>query len=575
MIEVSSSIVFNFILFFLVPFLLSLLIKKIKLSPIAGYLLGGIILGNFFSNFYSKEIINSFAYFGIILLLFTIGLEINFNQILNLKKYIILGGFLQISISIVLIFFLNLLFGFNFLSSFLIAIALSSSSTTLVAKIIEDRGEESTFLGELAIGILMFQDIAFIPFLIIFTSISSQNVSFFKTFFNIFFSFLKSTIIIFFLYFFGKKIVPVTFNKIAKTSRELLNLFVIVFIFFITYLSILLGIPTLISVFVAGVLVGKTLEHRHIFSQVKPIRDLLATVFFIYIGFNLQLSLTGGQLGKLILFFVSVVILKWLIVFIIFLFFRLHTRIAFSLATYLFQIDEDAFILISQGLLNKTINSNDYSFIVALIILTLIITPLLIKDKDNIYYSLKIFLKKRLPFLADYFHYQIDRDLFSINELKLKNHVVVCGYGRVGRCVCRALLLANIPFVAVDYNFSFVEKGRKEGINIVYGDATDIDILDYLEVEKAKFLVCALPNAKHQETIIINAKKINPKIVILTRIQKENDHKKIKDLGGDVVIQPEFEASKSIISRLLYWHGLDKNEISLQIKRIKLEYGLL
>jgi len=575
MAELSSSVLFSFFLFFLIPFLISLLTNKFKLSPVSGYLIGGIILANIFGNFYSKEVINHFAYFGIILLLFTVGLEIDFNQILNLKKYIVFGGFLQLGLSFIFIFLINLLFKFDLLTATLIAITLCSSSTTLVAKIIEDRGEEGTFLGELAIGILMFQDLAFIPFLIIFSSIVGSDTSFFKVFFNIFFSFLKAVIIIYSLYFFGKKTVPLIFNKITRFSREILNLFIIVFIFFITYLSTLLGIPTLIGVFIAGILVGKTLEHRHIFSQIRPIRDLLAMIFFIYIGFNLQLGLALSLLFRLISFFILVVFVKWLIVFLIFSYFRLHSRISFSLATYLFQIDEDAFILLSLGYLNKLINLEDYTFVIGVVILTLILTPIFIENKNFLYERLKIIFKKNLPFLGNYFHYQIDRDVSTINELNLNNHIVICGYGRVGRCVGRALMLAGIPFVAVDYNIRVVDQAKKEGSNIVYGDACDIDILDYLDVDRARLLVCALPDRRSQETVIINAKKLNQKIIILTRIQKEGDQKRIKDLGGQIVIQPEFEASKSIIQRLLFWQGLDKNEISRQIKRIKVEYGLV
>jgi len=150
MTEVSSNLLLSFLIFLFSTFLFAILAKKIKVSPIVGYIISGLFLGNFLQGIYSKEIINNFAYFGIILLMFTVGLEINFTRLLTLKKFIIIGGTLQILLSIFFIFILGLLFNFSVLVSLLVGIALSSSSTTLVAKIIQDKGEEGSFLGELA-----------------------------------------------------------------------------------------------------------------------------------------------------------------------------------------------------------------------------------------------------------------------------------------------------------------------------------------------------------------------------------------------------------------------------------------
>src|SRR3990172_7790850 len=143
--------------------------------------------------------------------------EIKFSRILSFKKIIITAGLLQISISVILISLLSSLFRFNLLQSFLIGIALSSSSTTLVAKIIQDRGEDASFIGEIAIGMLLFQDIAFIPFLIIFTSINASNVSPLTVSLEIIVSFSKSVLIIGGLFYLGLKIIPWTFNKIARS----------------------------------------------------------------------------------------------------------------------------------------------------------------------------------------------------------------------------------------------------------------------------------------------------------------------------------------------------------------------
>jgi CPA2 family monovalent cation:H+ antiporter-2 len=574
MTDIPSTTLFNFFLFLLIPFFFGYLAKKIKISPLVGYIFGGLILGNLFENIISKTTISNFAYFGIILLLFTLGLEVNFGQIVRLRRFIVIGGVLQLLISIIFIFFISFLFGFSPINSFLIGVALSSSSTSLVAKIIQDRGEENTLVGEIALGILMFQNLAFIPFLFIFTLVTSRTISFLVVIQDIVLSVIKASLIIFVLYYFGQKIIPKLFNQIAKVSRELLNLFIILFIFFVTYLSTVLQIPILIGVFIAGILVSQTLEHYHIFSQVRPLRDLLAVVFFVFMGVNIKLPLIYLGLPKIVFFSFLVIVIKAVVILIIFLALRFHSRSAFSLALLLFQIDEDAFILMFSAFGNGVVNFEDFLFVNISILLTLILTPIVVQNKDKIYQLIRKLTKKYLPFLEDFIKYRIDRDLSPIDVLNLSNHVVICGYGRIGGEIGRALMMANIPFVAIDYNFHIVEKAKKQGINIIYGDPGDIDVLDYAEVDNAAILISAVPEKFSQEAIVLNAKKLNPKIYVITRIHQRGSQRRLKDLGVDLVIQPEFEASLSIIKKTFFAFGLSREEILAKLQRLKMEHGM-
>ena len=575
MTDIPAPQVFSFFLFLLCPFVFALVAKKLKISPIVGYIIGGLILGNLFGQFINLSAIQSFAYFGIILLLFTVGLEANFSRIMMAKKIIILGGLLQLTISVIFISVTSLFFGFSPLKSFLIGIALSASSTTLVAKIIQDRGEENSFIGEIAMGILIFQDIAFIPFLIIFTSITSASISSFVSLaIGIVVGIIKSTAIIGALFYLGRRIIPRTFNRIARSSRELFNLFIILFIFLVTALCLFLQVPILIGVFVAGVLVGQTVEHYHIFSEVRPLRDLLAVIFFVYIGTNIKLGFIINLIPQILLFTAMIILIKAVILLFIFLFLKFHSRTAFTLSIYLFQIDEAAFILMSVALANAVFPFNEYLFVISSVLLTLLLTPIMIKYKDDFYLRIKSVIKKFLPFVSNFITHRIDRDVSPIDVLQIKNHVVICGYGRIGSYIGRSLMMANIPFVAIDYNFRTVEMVRKEGINIIYGDPCDIDILDYAQAEEAAILILALPEKYTQETIIMNAKKLNPHIYIIGRVHREVDQRRLKDLGVHLIVQPEFEASISIIKRIYLWRNLSREDIINKIRRLKLEHGL-
>lgn len=572
MADLSSSALLNIGIYLCIPFLFAYLFKRNKISPVVGYMLGGIVVGNFLPSVVSKEIVQGFAYFGILLLLFTIGLEIQYDRMISLKRYIVWGGALQLGLSAISIALLGTVFGFSLIQSLLIGIALSSSSTTIVAKILQDKGEEGSFHGELAMGILMFQDLAFIPFMVIFNSMTGSHMGFVDIVAKMIVDVILAGSILFVSYWVAKRVVPYAFNKVARVSRELLNLFIIICIFIVAAVSTLFHISPFISIFVAGIVVSQTVEHFHIFSQVRPFRDLLAIIFFIYIGTNINLGVLFPSIPQLLIFATVVMATKALIIFAIFLSFRFHSKLSTYLALFLFQIDEDAFILMFVAYKNGVFTQDQYMFVSAMVLLSLIVTPFLISNKEKVYAYFWRFLSRVAPFIHQFVTKRIDSDRSSIDALEIKNHIVVCGYGRIGSYIGRALLLADIPFVAIDYNFRMVERGKQQGVNIIYGDPTDVDMLDYAELEHAVALVLALPDTASQETIIENAKRLNKNIIIISRVHKSKDHKKMRHLGVDVVIQPEFEASISIIKKILLLKRVQRDDILRHLSYFKKEH---
>ena len=568
--EIPLENFINFFIFLLIPFLFGFLAKKIKISPIVGYIIGGIVLGNLFQGIISYDIIKNIAFFGIVLLLFTVGIDVNIQKLFILKKFILFGGLLQLLLTIFFISILSSFFGFTPLQSFLIAIAFVSSSTSLVAKLIQDRGEEDSFLGEIAVGLLMFQDLAFIPFIIIFTFFNSQNVSYLDLTKNIAIALVEASVILYLIYVIGKRIVPKLFNSISKISRELLNLFVILFIFLVAGISTLFQIPILVGAFIAGVLVSQTTEHFHIFSQMRPLRDIMAIIFFVYIGSNVKIAEIGPILPKILLFSLLIMLVKAIIFLIVFLYFKFSSRMAFTIAIFLFQVSENAFILSSIAFANNVFTSQQYLFIISSVILSILITPFMINNKDNIYVFIRGFFKKYIPAIEIFIKHKLDFDKSPLDAFDISDHIIICGYGRIGSNVGRALNLANIPFIGIDYNFNTVEKAKKEGISVIYGDPTDIDILDFVQVEKALAIVVTVPGRSNQEAVILNSKKLNPQIYIISRVHNAMDQERVLDLGAKSVVRPEVEASLSIIKKLFLLKRIPREEVIKRLKNIRL-----
>lgn len=573
--EPSADIFFAGFFFLFVPFLIAIVGKLIKFPPVIGYIIGGIILGTILPDIRSDAFVNQFAFFGILLLMFTIGLEVNFEKLIVLRKYIILGGILQIVGSFICIAILALFFSFTPLQALLIGIAFSASSTTLVAKIIQERGEESSFVGELAIGMLMFQDLAFIPFIIVFTFLRiGDGGSYIEMLTRMAAGAAEAAVILAIMYYVGKKSIVHVFNAIASVSRELMNVFIVLFIFLVAYLCTSFNIPVFIGMFIAGVLVSQTSEHYHIFSQIRPLRDILSIIFFVFIGTHVDLAIVLVNLPQLLLFTLLVMIVKIAVILVIFLYFRFNTRIAFNLALLLFQVSESAFILLTLSRSNDVFSDEQYLFAISVCLVSLICTPLIIHRREALYFGIRAFFRRYFPAIERGLNHRIDASRTSIDVLDIKDHVVICGYGRVGSYVGRALTLADIPYIAVDYNYHIVSKARKEGINAIYGDPTDLDILDFAQVNTAVALVSVVPDRFSQEAIVLNAKKLNPNIVIMSRIHRHDHQARLKDLGVDVIVQPEFEASLSIVRKLYYLKNVSRNDTVNKIRHFKIEQGI-
>ncbi|MBI4009122.1 cation:proton antiporter, partial [Candidatus Roizmanbacteria bacterium] len=437
MTDIPFNLLLDAFIFLFFPLLGGFLAVRYKVSPLIGYIVSGIFLHILLGDRLPKDFINNFSILGLVLLVFTIGLETNFQTIRRFGKFVVLGGLLQIVISDFFIFFLSILFKFSFFEALFFGFAFALSSTAVVSKIIQEKGEENSLLGGLAIGVLVFQDLAFIPILIILSSFGKggNTADILK---NLVVNIGKAAIVLALLYYVGQKVIPTVFNKIARISREILNLFIIVFIVAALTFFSFLGLSSLLAAFIAGILLGQTLEHYHIFSQIRPLRDLLSTVFFVFLGLTIEPGFVLTNFLPIVGFMMLLIFIKMAVVLIIYLLFRFHSRTAFSLSTFLFQIGEDAFILVFLGLTNGAIRQDSYYFALSVVLFTLLLTPFLINKKDLIYFFIRRNIKSNVPFLEKFIVYNFDRESPNIDILPLKDHVIICGYGRVGKYVGRA-----------------------------------------------------------------------------------------------------------------------------------------
>jgi CPA2 family monovalent cation:H+ antiporter-2 len=563
------------LLVFLSAIIGGLLAKKIRQPAIIGYIAVGVIVGNVFSKSIDKTLIDQIAEGGVTLLLFTLGVEFSFERLKKVLSTVSWAAILQILISFFAFMPLFLWFGYSFLPALFIALAATLSSTAVVVRMLTERGEKETIPGEVMTGWSIVQDLAVIPIMMLLPALTSVylsgGTSIVTTVSITLINILKASIAIGGVVFLGRIGVPWIVRTVARVgSRELFLLTVIALVFLSGSIAYGVGLSAALGAFIAGLIVSETSQNHTIFSEIRPLRDLFAVVFFVSLGMALPVGLLLPIAPTLALATLAILIGKMGIVYIISRFVGYHRKTSFLVAIGLAQMSEFGFIIAKEGFTIGALSEQQYTLLVALVFTTIMVSAPLSSQGHGLYYYLREKTKRWFPKI---FPDRREELLYQANPT-MKDHVVICGYGRVGKYIGRALQMANIPFIVVDYNETTTRELRRKGIPVLYGDPADIEVLNHAEVDHAKLFVVAIPDRHTQEMVITNAQTLNKHITILCRTHHEEDQIRLKTLNVAHIIQPEFEAAISITTKLFREYGVPEEEIPGKLHRLKIEHGM-
>jgi len=552
-----------------------LLAKKIRLPIVFGYITAGLVFNIFFGNsFGNKNDLSNIANIGIALLMFSLGLEFSFQRMLALKKVLIIGVSLQIIFTTIFLFIFGIIFSFNIKEALFFGIVCSLSSTAIVVKILSERNEIETQEGDVSINWLLSQDLAVLPISLLLPVLSFANKeNSLNIIIDLFLRLFKTGVILIIVILLGRKVLPKIINTIAKlNSRELILIAAILISILFACLSLNLGLSFALGAFIAGLIISGSIENHAIFAEIRPIRDLFSMVFFVLLGIMVNPSFIIENLLIILALTIIVLFSKHFVVYILMRFYRYHPRIAGRVAINLVQVGEFAFVLSLIAFKDNMISSYLYSLIISVALLTIAITPFLI-EKYTYLYKLSKIVSNNLP---PFFHLKIfvtkeHQPNFNNNDLPFENHVVIIGFGRVGRNIGKLLFINKIPFVVVEMNEKVVSELKKDNIPVVYGDPIEYGVLDYAQVDKAKIIVIAIPDKISQEQIIENSLSLNKNIFIICRSHIEEDKKILQEKGAKFIIQPEFEASLTIGHKLLEKFDVSKDKINSSIKSLRID----
>ncbi|ADR18370.1 cation:proton antiporter [Calditerrivibrio nitroreducens] len=528
-------------------------LTKLKIHPIIGFIITGAFIGpNGFKIVSDSTTVETISEIGVILLLFTLGLEFSIEKLMRLKKYVFVGGLYQVTGTFILFCLLGYFFFNSLKVSVILGILTALSSTAIVLKLISEKGLVDSPLGKMGIGILLFQDIMVVPIMIIVPLFASKEIVFVDILLKVFKSFFIGGVV----FFVSKYATNFILSKVVKLRvREIFILSIIVISLGMAYLTGSLGISMSMGAFLAGVVLADSIYTHQIIADIQPFKDSFLAVFFISIGLLTDPLFIIKNFQSILIFVASLIIIKGLIIFFVSNGILKSPKVSFRLAISLFQVGEFSFVVAALSYSLKIIDEHFYQLFLAGSVFSMILTPFGFKYGYKLYDI--IFRKTKDVNIKEY-----DTD-------DLKDHVVIIGYGLNGRNLSHVLKETDIRYIICEMNINTVREMAKKGEPIIFGDATKEEILHVLGVEKARVVVIAISDPEATKRIVKLTKNIREDICVLVRTRYVAEVEMFRRLGADEIIPEEFETSIEIFSRVLMRYNVPVNIIHLLVNKIR------
>lgn len=542
----------GFVVFFL---------QKLKVPSIVGFLIAGVALGpHGFGMIREIREVELLAEIGVILLLFTIGLEISLKNLKRIRSAVLGGGFSQVLLTLLATAAIAYPFLGKLNESLFIGFLVALSSTAIIMKMLLDRAETDSPHGRLSMGILIFQDLCVVPLMLLIPILAGNQGSFP----GLLWTMAKSAAILFLVIFSARWLVPNILHQIVHTrSRELFVITVILLCLGTALLTSELGLSLALGAFLAGLVISESDYAYQAISDILPFKDSFNGLFFISVGMLLDLRFLS-QNPLLILFAV---------IFILLLktstgFFSVHllghpVRVSLQTGLQIAQIGEFSFVLAMAGKSAGLITESLYQLFLSSSVLTMLLTPLIVQLSPNI--SNWISSKKLLERL-DRMRKRAEREGLPS---KREGHVIIVGFGLNGRNLAEVLKEASVPYVALELNNYTVLEMKKKGEPIFYGDGTSLEILHKLGIDAARLMVIVISDPASTRRIVQIARKSNSRLYIIVRTRYLTEVDDLIQLGANEVIPEEFETSIEIFARVLHQFQVPRNLILELIERIR------
>jgi len=510
---------------------LNIFLKRLGISQIIGYILTGTALAYAFDvRHANSEVLELVGEFGIVFLMFTIGLEIPLARLNTMKQIVFVNGALQVGLSALLFFIVShWIFEINYQSSVIIALSLALSSTAVVLSYLKSSKEIHTTYGQRSMGILIFQDIAVIPILLLIGFMSDSDVDVMDIIVQ---TLLSAVVLIGLLFVVGRKVMTWLLHFSANTQLdELFMGSVLVIVMGASLLAHSAGFTYSLGAFVAGMIIAETKYHHKVESDISPFKDLLLGTFFLTVGLKIDLNYFVEHSMLIFALLGAILLLKTIIIYFIM---KLSSkpRNAMKTALSLSQVGEFSFAIFALASSADLIDNKLMSILVLVVVVSMILTPFLMLQIENI-------VSKLFP---ENIH---EYDLQKIQ--RHKNHVIVCGYSTIGKFVAKDLKERGADYIIIDNSLKHVKEGLDRGEEIYYGDMSKQSILHTLHAEDASSVIITLDNAEKKRLISEAISRYEKPINLIVKVVSLEEKKMLSGLSVSAMIDGKEEVAKILV----------------------------
>ncbi len=532
-----------------------LLLQRLRVASIVAYMAVGAIIGPGMLGLIAEPAQFAFlAEFGVVFLLFALGLEFSLKKMLTMRYAVFGVGGIQVLVCSLIFFAAVYSWGASVSSSLLIAGSLALSSTAIVTRELSNNRQLHNLHGQLSVGVLLFQDLVAIVFLVLVPVLAGNGEQ------SLIASLAQaagSALVVFVvLLTAGRWLLPVVFREVAKSnSDEIFLLTTLVIVLFAAWFAHALHLSMPLGAFLIGMMLGEGSWKYQIESDIRPFKDILLGLFFVTIGMNVDLGLLLEHGPRLLLFTLALLAIKSLIVAAVVRGLGYSSQNAAAVGVNLAQAGEFGLALMTLAVAAGLVPIDQASFVILIAIFTMMLSPVLIRRSQQI---------SRLLFNNG----TTGKQLPSIN-LEMQNHVLIGGFGRLGRVLADFLEHNGIPYIATEVDIDRVDQARKEGRNIVFGDSNNVEILRHCHLDTARLVVLTFKSLEEGKAAIARIRERNLDIPIIVRCQDHRHYEELISLGASEVIPEVLESSLLITRQVLTMLAVDHSTIEEQLSNFQ------
>lgn len=522
--------------------------QRLRQPLILGYIIAGIFVGPYTGGITVTEPhdIELLAEIGVALLLFALGLEFSFKQLQPVRTVALIGTPIQMALTILLGVGIGWLFDWTWLNSLWFGALIALSSTMVILKTLMSQGRMGTLSSRVMIGMLIVQDLAVVPLLIILPQLSDLEAGLA----TLGWAAVRAAIFLATMILLGTRVIPVIMRYVASwNSRELFLLAVTALGLGIGYVTYLVGLSFAFGAFIAGMVLSESDYSHQALSDIIPLRDIFGLLFFVSVGMLLNPAYLVSHLGVVFAVVPVVVVGKGLICAAVVRAFGYRNVVPLAVGLAMFQVGEFAFVLARVGVKSGAINSEFFALILTVALITMLLTPFASQAVEPLYA-----LRRR------WFHHE---PYLTVNlpVEELREHVIIAGAGHMGQYVAHVLLRLGRRFVALELDQRAVEQCKEQGIPVIYGDASQPVVLQAASIEHASLLLITTPAISVTETIVKQVRNLAPHLHIVARAEGVDQVEALQQLEVHEIVQPDFEAALEITRQALIHLDIPPTEI--------------